>query len=112
MLSLFAAGALGFWWAAGPAGGPEPPVPCTCRQLVDDPGAYDGRRVRLALGGLQSGATRRELVYRQTARGPVLVVLRFTHPLPANGGRPPYAVGTVRAGRPVLVADCVPDRGP
>lgn len=80
----------------------RPGEPCTCRQLVADPGHWKGRHVLLDVRGCQRGGDASTLVFRERSRGPVLVVVRLVTPV--LGELPPRVDATVETGSlPVLV---------
>jgi hypothetical protein len=83
-------------------------VPCTCRQLHSDPGAYAGKVVRVGTAGTE--VLGGQLVWRPVSPGEPAVVFTFTagripDPLPRE------VVGYCRApiaGGPVRVTECRP----
>lgn len=86
----------------------DPPAArLTCRELAADPTAYAGRVVDLSTAGVQPGDAGGVLVYRRTATGRPVVVIRLRPPIPTQ--TPATVRGVVAAGSPpVVVADARP----
>lgn len=114
--SLCSSAALGFGAAlfvtgTRPAvpGAADPPVSVTCRGLLDAPGAYDRRVIRLRTVGMRSGPGPHEISYTRFWGVPPVIVCRFpgNAPIPL----PNWIVGLCDAssGPVIVVLNCRAD---